>query len=528
MRPRTRSVAGWLGLLGGIGLGSAGGAARAAEPAASPPATSATASSGAVPSSEGTDSPAEAEPKGEQDRAESAATPRGPEPIADDDKRPLPDYDGRGDEPTDAGDVALWVPRILLSPAYVVSEYLVRWPLGKVVTWAEKNDLPALMIDFFTFGPERKAGIVPTALIDFGLRSSVGLYFFWDDYVAHGQDLRLRAATGGSHWFLVNAAHRTWLDYAKEDTSVEARFEYRRRPDFVHHGVGPRAEDEVESVYEAQRIEGGLKFRSRYWRSSSVETYLAVRDESFYDTGCCWPEDVRLGTRVAQGSLPFPPGFDDGYTVFLQRAQASLDTRQLRDEHVGEGSDYVSPPGTGLRLALRGQLAEGLRATPPLSLNAPDRHYWVSYGATLGGFLDLDDHQRVVGLSAIVDFADPLLDQTVIPFNELVSLGGERPMRGFLEGRLLGRSSLVWRFEYRWPVWVWLDGTAHYSVGNVFGEHLEDFDAELLRQSFGLGVRSIAARDHSFEVLLAFGTRPFDEGGTIENVRFVLGTSSGF
>ncbi|MBW2522569.1 MAG: hypothetical protein JRI23_00270 [Deltaproteobacteria bacterium] len=449
------------------------------------------------------------------------------EPIADDDKREVPDYDGRGGDPVDAADVALWVPRIVFSPVYVVSEYVIRWPLGKLVTAAEKNDLPALMVDFFTFGPEKKAGIVPTALIDFGLRSSIGFYFFWDDYIADGQDFRLRAATGGSHWFLVNAAHRTWID-EPQDTSAEARFEYSRRPDWEYHGLGPTAPDEAESEYEAQRIEGGVRFRSRYWRTSSVETYLAVRDVRFWESGDLDDGDVHIGNRVAQGFYPYPPGWDDGYTIFLQRAEASLDTRELRDTHVGDGSDFVSPPGTGLRLALRGQLAEGLRATPRLTYNGPDRHYFVTYGGTLGGFLDLNQKQRVIGLSAIVDFADPLVDGSEIPFTELASLGGARPLRGFLERRLLGRSAVAWRFEYRWPVWVWLDGAAHYTVGNVFGKHLEGFEAGLLRQSFGLGIRSIAARDHAFEVLLAFGTKPFDEGGTVDNVRFVLGTTGGF
>lgn len=449
-------------------------------------------------------------------------------PIDDDEKREVPDYDGRGDEPVDAGDVFIWVPRVVFAPVYLVSEYVIRWPLGKLVTTAEEHKLPAILVDFFTFGPEKKAGIVPTALVDFGLRTSVGFYFFWDDYFADGQDLRVRAATGGSHWFLANVAHRTWLDAAKEDTKAEARFEYLRRPDLVFHGIGPQALDRRESYYEAQRIEGGLKFYSRFWRTSALEAYLAVRDMSFFDEGCCEPEDIRLGTRVAHGSFPFPPGWDDGYTTFLQRAQVSLDTRKLRDAHVGEGSDFISPPGTGLRLQLRGQLNEGIRPTPRATPTASERHHWINYGGTLGGFLDLNGRQRVVGLSAIVDFADPLIDGSEIPFTELASLGGERPMRGFLQGRLLGRSSIVWRLEYRWPIWVWLDGAAHYSVGNAYGKHLEDFDAELLRQSFGMGIRSIAARDHSFELLLAFGTEPFDDGGQVENVRLVVGTSSGF
>jgi len=43
-----------------------------------------------------------------------------------------------------------------------------------------------------------------------------------------------------------------------------------------------------------------------------------------------------------------------------------------------------------------------------------------------------------------------------------------------------------------------------------------------------LGLRATSSRDHSFEALLAFGTRTFEDGGAIENVRVTLGASNGF
>ncbi|HKU38809.1 MAG TPA: hypothetical protein VJR89_11700, partial [Polyangiales bacterium] len=67
-------------------------------------------------------------------------------------KREVPDYDGR-EEPTTAGDVLLWVPRLLLSPLYLVSEYVIRVPLGFLLTAAERAQVPAFLYDLFTFGP---------------------------------------------------------------------------------------------------------------------------------------------------------------------------------------------------------------------------------------------------------------------------------------------------------------------------------------------------------------------------------------
>jgi hypothetical protein len=66
----------------------------------------------------------------------------------------------------------------------------------------------------------------------------------------------------------------------------------------------------------------------------------------------------------------------------------------------------------------------------------------------------------------------------------------------------------------------------HYAVGNVFGSHLDGFELGLLRSSFGIGVSSPDAGD-PFEAMVAFGTETFAEGGGIEHVRLVFGTSAG-
>lgn len=444
-------------------------------------------------------------------------------PIDSEAERETPDYDGR-DEPTDAGDVAIWVPRVVLSPLYFVSEFVVRRPLGWLVTTAEREELPTKIIDFFTFA-DRKAGIVPTGLIDFGLRPSVGVYFFANDAFADGNKIRVHAATGGTDWWKLTVADR--VEFWNDDHEIGVRGEYEARPDYLFHGFGPSS-SETEGRYKATRIAGGLTYDAKLWRSSEFRSFVAVRDVSFDgDIGCC--DDFTVLRRVQDGAFPEPPGLRDGYTIAVQGVTAELDTRPRRmPNDLPEASDYVSPPGTGLKLQVRGEHASGLRDSPRLSNREPSRYHWVKYGATLGGFLDLSGEQRMIGLSLIADFADPLDEDGQIPFSEQVSLGGERPLRGFLAGRLVDRSSAVAQLDYQWPIWVWMDGAMHYAVGNVFGEHLSNLEAGLLRQSFGLGLRSTGSRDHVFEVLLAFGSETFDDGAGIENVRFVFGATSGF
>jgi hypothetical protein len=445
-------------------------------------------------------------------------------PIRDDDKRALPDYDGR-DEPTTAGDVLIWVPRIVLSPLYLVSEFVVRRPLGAVVTWAEKEELPRLVVDFFTFGPEDNIGIIPTALVDFGFKPSVGLYHFWNDFIARDNKLRLRASTWGPQWLLFKGADRLEVF---EDHELSIRGEFEQRPDWVFYGLGPRAADAAESRFSSTRVEGGFRYEANLWQSSRIRSFVAIRSVSFDPAeGCCG--DPTVAESIAQGVFSEPPGLSDGYAVIAQGVDAALDTRPRRQlQTPREGSDFVSPPGTGIKLDLRVEHAGGLDRRRPLSGVSLQRYEWMKYGATLAAFLDLTQEQRVIGLSAIVDFVDPLRGSGDVPFTEQVTLGGERPLHGFLHGRLVGRSSAVGMLDYRWPVWVWLDGTVHYAVGNVFDEHLAGFELGLMRQSFGIGLTSTGSRDHAFQALLAFGTNTFDDGSDLEHVRVMLGTTSGF
>jgi hypothetical protein len=342
--------------------------------------------------------------------------------------------------------------------------------------------------------------------------------------VADGSDLRVRGATWGQNWIIASISNRSrfWKNH-----EFSQRAGILRRPDWIFHGLGPDTSGE-RTRYSETRVDAALEYAAQLWRTSSATASVGIRDAKFDGgTGCC--SDPTLDQAVADGRFAEPPGLDEGYTVLRSGFSLALDARRRRNlDHPREGSDYVSPPGGGVRLAVRGEHAGGLtttRATPGADLT---RYNWVKYGATLGGFVDVDGQQRILGLSVIADFADPLRSDGQIPFTEQVGVGGERPMRGFLEGRLLDRSAIVAQAEYRWPVWVWLDGTFHYAVGNVFGAHLDDFELDQLRQSFGIGLRANNARDHAFEILTAFGSETFDQGGGIDTFRFVFGASSGF
>lgn len=420
------------------------------------------------------------------------------------DKRPVPDYDGRGGPPTTPGDVLLWGPRILLLPPYFVSEYLLRRPLGYLITGAERSGLPAILYDVFTFGPERNAGVFPTAYIDFGFSPSVGFYAFWNDAFFEGHDLRLRGATWGKNWLSASVAERFHLDPTSDDVfAIEASAV--RRPDYAFFGIGSESRESSEVRFGQDTLRLGVVLDQRLWRSSTLNAQIGVRSVDFRRGG--YGDDELLEDAIADGSLPEPPGHRRGYTLVQSRAVVTIDSRLPRPA-----------PGSGFRLAAGAVHGADVRAEGS----------FIRYGGSITGFLDLNDRHRVLSLTLGARFADPIGSHSEVPFTELTTLGGTEPMRGLEPGRLLGRSNAVADLAYRWPIWMWLDGSMHAEVGNVFDAHLANFAPERLRWSASLGVESAGTPDAGIQVLIGVGSETFASGGKVDSFRFVFGTTHEF
>jgi len=421
-------------------------------------------------------------------------------------KRVLPDYDGRAGrgQPTTPGQAMLWVPRVLLFPVYLLTEYVVRRPLGFAITAAERAEVPAALYDIFAFGPDHKAGVIPIAFVDFGFYPSIGLYAFWDDAGFKGHQLRLRGSTSGSRWLAGAVAERFQLT---QKTTLALNGSLVHRPDYTYYGTGPDTREAARSRYGADSADLHATLRAAFWRSSSIETSLGYRGASFYPGS--FGDDPSLTQQVENGVFPLPDGYQDGYRVGFQRSQLTLDTR--RDEDARE---------TGGRFLLRGE--HGLDPTQTRAAG------WLRYGASLGGFLDLGANGgRILSLSVAAEMADPLGGQPV-PFTELVTVGGNDRLPGFRDGRLHGRSGAAATFRYSWPIWIWLDGSLQAAVGNVFGEHLQGISWGQSRFSGAIGMESRGSRDSVFQLLMGFGTETFNSGADVNSIRVVVGARSGF
>ena len=505
------------------------------EPSASAPATAAP--------------PASAAPDAKPPKADASAAPAelpgygGPRPPPRKDKlepnksatvenkREPQDYDGRPDVTT-AGEDALWIPRVLLFPIYVVTEFFVRAPLGALTVAVEENNVIKEIQNLLSFGPNDSITVTPTAFIDFGFRPSIGAFLAWNDFLAKGNDLRLSAAFGGILFWKGGVANRIpitlpeGLDRSRSYIQLEADF--LTRADLLFWGIGPETQEDFSSAYGIFTYGGGGRVHVEPWRGTffegwvtgrSVKTFAgectgtSVVDENYIARIC---EDKTIRRQVADGTYPMPPGFGRPYTVVKSGLRGALDSRQPRPA-----------PGTGVAIDVTGELVS--------DIDEPNLNSWINWGGAVAGFIDLTGTQRVLGLTVAARFQDKLTDSTIIPFTELV--GSKRVddvpdydlMRGFKPGRLLGSSGIAATLDYRWPVWAFIDGTLQASVGNTFEEpHLEDFSPELMRFSFIGGIRSPNHRDHSFNLLVGFGTNTFADGGEPSSLRFVFGGTTGF
>ena len=419
-------------------------------------------------------------------------------------KRVAPDYDGRGPEKR-RGEGLLWVPRILVSPFYLTSEYVLRRPLGAVVKTAEENHWAQGLTNFFTFDKAHKIGLVPTFFYEFNFRPSVGAYFFWDDAFFRKNAFRVHVATGGAGWYSASITDRVLLGDGASTLAV--RGGWSRRSDYVFYGLGPRTHEYARSRYSADLADVNFKYLANLWRASGLVAYVGARDMRFSENGSCC-HDPSLAERAAAGDLPVAPaGFDEGYTAVYQHLEAFVDNRRP-----------APVPGSGVRFEVHGEHAVDLKSHPGSS--------WVKYGGTAGAFLDVTGKQRVLSVAFTVLFADPLRGD--IPFTEQVVLGGVGPMGGYRPGRLIDRSAAIATLQYQWPIWAFLDGYTQLALGNVFGAHLDGLAMKLMRVTTNVGIRTSGSRDQSFEILFGVGSETLDEGLRFTSKRFLIGATRGF
>ena len=336
------------------------------------------------------------------------------------------------------------MPRVLLFPAWLASEYVVRQPVGALTRTAERQQWPEQVISFFTFGDRCQIMLFPSLLFDFGFKPSVGFNFGWKYFLVDPNTLHVHFGFWGPDWL----STRVIDEYNLSDKqSVNFEGQFVRRKDLPFYGIGPESPNKPRFRYQAMTSQFSLGYQNNFWRASALALRVGMRTLSFGTGSCCGEQSIDEGVQA--GSIPAPPGLGDGYIAEFQGLSLALDSRRP-----------LPDSGTGVRLEGH---AEGVFA--PASGSHAARA-WMTYRGAAGAAWDVRGG-RVFGLGVNAELVDPL--RGTVPFTDEASLGGNKPMRGYLQGRLIDRSSLVARAQYTWPVWFYLNGVVQADVGNVFG-----------------------------------------------------------
>lgn len=398
--------------------------------------------------------------------------------AADVAKRPVPDYDGRGDAPVTAGEVALWVPRLAVAPLYLVSEYAVRRPVGWLVVTGEREQWPRKVFDFFTTD-DHKIGVIPSFFVEKGYHPTGGIYVFANDLGAAGNDLRLSGALGFGHRALTVTDR-----LSRGPLRFTLRAHGSDRDDLLTYGVGPESEDGDAARYQLRRYQASAAVEARAGLLRA-RAEVGYRDVKMSPSGCCDEPAVMAGDPRLRG-----------YHGVTERLELALDTRV---------------EGAGFRLAADVEHGPSwTRATGSVSATA---------GLGRG---------RRASLGVVATLVEGGGDGSAVPLPELATIGGAGPLPGFAANRLVGRSALAVAAQYEWPIWVWLNGALHAGAGDVFGERFAGLDLDLFRVSAGVGLRTTGSADQRFELLVAAGTEPLRDGGAIDSWRVLAGSTHAF
>lgn len=418
--------------------------------------------------------------------------------------RAVPNYDGRDEPATSANEALLWVPRVLLSPLYFVAEFVLRRPLEFAVTSVEEREIAGKVLRFFTFGPDNRFFLSPSATFDLGFRPNIGFYFGVQDAFAANNELRVNYAFGGVGLHIASITDRyTWGEGQWE---LALRTNFSQRPDGRYFGTGSGVRESLDSRYSFFSSDTQLYVQRKLGDIGQLRVHTDLRFRSFGEDVSA-EDGPTVPERVLQEMESLPPGYTDGYTVHLTGAALIVDSRPERPND-----------STGIQAAAELSFAYSLRD--------PSESMWLNYGLSLAGYWDISGVNHIVSLAIGMRLTDAIRGQ--VPFTEQPVISGAGPMNGFIGSFLTGPSAVSATLSYSWPIWIYLDGIVHVAVGNVFDERFSGFSLSKFRLSTGIGIAAFSKRDHFFEFLVGFGTDTFEAGATVDSVRLIIGSRREF
>ena len=435
----------------------------------------------AVVGQEAADSVAESADETEQTEAPAQAEQTEP-PAQAEAPPPNPAAGERSDGRLDPPPKRRWrlLPEILLFPLRGIF-WLVQFPLGGALRFEDRHHPMGRLVSWLTWDDGartlRPAFYYSTIYVpEFGLKYS--------DHLTLGVDtnLSLTATTGGGRYVYSGLT----VEPTRMHDPVGVIFDviFDRRGDLLYNGLGSHTHsDAANGRYLMDALEWRLSLRLR------ATPWLA-----FYGTATAGIKRFGNGDRLGgDPGIDFVydtstiPGFTDGTTFIRGGAGMVID---LRNE--------TARPSSGLLVRASFDYTQGI--------DGDDASYTRLRGL-VGVPIGLWRRTHVLWLQAATSIAWP--NDGTIPFSELPTLGGPNDLRGFRFQDFRDYSAAWFSIEYRWPVWMWVDGALFADYGGVFGQNYSGFGARRMQPDVGIALRFISSAQFNIGVHLAYG---FGEG----------------
>ena len=375
------------------------------------------------------------------------AAPRAPEPGPPPHAAP---EEARGweEEPgVDPADVALFLPRVVLTPPRILVKALF-WPVQKTLRFIERHKVIE-EVEGVLYNDARTAGIVPTFQFLSSQGPSVGVSAFHSDLGGNDESVALSASFGGryvqAYELGFEADHLLGTDLWLESLT---RFEVNPRLLFQGYGDAPEAS-------------GGAGLGPR---DAAVETrFRQTRLLDLLRVGWTFGDpggEVKIGATGILNHRDFDPTSDDSEvsteTVYdTSRLPGFVDgvrTLEIDGNLVVDTRDVAGATASGLYLDLFGGGVPG----------AGD-HEYVRYGGEVTGYVDLYKKTRVLVLRAVHEAV--LGSEEDIPFSDLPRIGGPERLRGYALDRFRDRRTGVVTLEYHWPIHEYVAGALFVDAG---------------------------------------------------------------
>jgi hypothetical protein len=389
-------------------------------------------------------------------------------------------YDGRKPQRS-AKPYLLAVPRMLLLPPRLLV-LGIGYGLKPLLEWNERQHVAERVIGVLT-SEDGLVGVRPVFNFELGYQPSFGVLYFND---RHDAQIRVSTAIGGPETILESVHARAPL--VSERLALHFDASYRRRDDELFTGIGIR-KDAPFGRYEVNQVDTGATLRARPMRSLDIDVGVAFGLRRFANGGAYGDRPIAevYCARLIDGRClgvvddELAPGFNDGTQFVRPSVAIHIDSRH------GETS-------AGILVDAGAQYTHGLGG---------DTSSYLRLHGHVGTAFEIWRHRSLyvgVSLDDMVQFGS-----TPIPFSELVVLGGPDDLRGFQRGRFRDSSSMLASIEYRWPIWMWMDGSLFFDYGGVFAPEFRDFHVGDLRPDIGLGFRVHTSSKYVMRIQAAYG-----------------------